>query len=265
MNLGLDGNVALVAASSRGLGFAAARQLVQEGARVVICGRNAGSVDRAVDALQAESRHTPGAVGLVADVSMPADVERLIAHAVDTFGSLDILITNAGGPPGGTFDSITVEQWEKGIELTLMSAVRLIQAALPHLRESEAPSILTITSISVKQPVAGLLLSNALRPGVVGMTKTLSRELSTDGIRVNSILPGWTRTERIDELMAYRAEANNTSVDDGLGKVTASIPLGRMAKPEEFGRVAAFLVSPASSYVTGVMLQVDGGSFKGLL
>ena len=217
------------------------------------------------DALQAESKHEEGATGLAADVTVPADVERLVAYTVDNFDGLDILITNAGGPPGGTFDSINIEQWEMGVELTLMSAVRLIQEALPHLRESEAPSILTITSFSVKQPVAGLLLSNALRPGVVGMTKTLSQELSADGIRVNSILPGWTRTERVDELMAYRANANETSVEAELGKVTASIPLGRMADPEEFGQVAAFLVSPAASYLTGVMLQVDGGSYQGLL
>jgi len=265
MDLGLDGKVALVAASSRGLGFAAARQLVQEGARVVICGRNAESVDRAVDALQAASQHVQGAAGLAADVTVPGDAERLVGHTVESFGGLDILVTNAGGPPGGTFDSVTIEEWERGVELTLLSAVRLIREALPYLRESEAPAILTITSYSVKQPIPGLLLSNALRPGVVGMTKTLSQELSGDGIRVNSVLPGWTQTERVDELMAYRAEVNGTSADEEMGKITASIPLGRMAEPEEFGRVAAFLASPAASYITGAMLQVDGGIYRGLL
>jgi 3-oxoacyl-[acyl-carrier protein] reductase len=146
-----------------------------------------------------------------------------------------------------------------------MSAVRLIRTALPHLRESDAPSILTITSVSVKQPLPGLLLSNVLRPGVVGLTKTLSQELAGAGIRVNSILPGWTRTERVDELLNYRAEANDSSVEEELAKITAGIPLGRIARPEEFGKVAAFLVSPAASYVTGAMLQVDGGSYAGLL
>lgn len=265
MDLGLDGKVALVAASSRGLGFAAARQMVQEGAHVVVCGRTEESVNDAVDSLQAKSKHTLGAQGLVADVTVPADVERLVTYTVESFGGLDIVITNAGGPPGGTFDSVHVEQWEHGVELTLLSAVRLIREALPHLRESESPSILTITSYSVKQPVAGLLLSNALRPAVVGMTKTLSQELGSDGVRVNSILPGWTRTERVDEIMDYRAQTNDTDVDDEIGKVTAEIPLERMGEPEEFGRVAAFLVSPAASYVTGVMLQVDGGIYQGLL
>ena len=259
MDLGVDGKVALVAASSRGLGFATARQLVREGARAVICGRNEKSVNNAAHALQAESKHEHGAEGVVADVTVPADVERLIAYTVKTFGGLDILITNAGGPPGGTFDSVDMGQWEKGVELTLLSAVRLIRAALTHLRESEVPSILTITSFSVKQPVAGLLLSNSLRPAVVGMTKTLSQELSADGIRVNSILPGWTRTERVDELMDYRAEVNNTTAEEELANVAAGIPLGRMAEPEEFGRVAAFLVSPAASYVTGVTVEVAGG------
>jgi 3-oxoacyl-[acyl-carrier protein] reductase len=263
MDLGLQGKVALVAASSRGLGYAAARQLVAEGAKVVICGRTEADVDRAVQQLR--SLEAGEAAGVVADVTLPDDTARMVAFTVETFGGLDILITNAGGPPGGKFEDITVEQWEKGVELTLMSAVRLIKEALPHLRASDAPSILTVTSVSVKEPIAGLLLSNAIRPGVVGLTKTLSQELAVEGIRANSILPGWTRTERVDELLGYRAEANDSSTQTEMEKITAGIPLGRMAEPEEFGRVAAFLVSPAASFVTGVMLQVDGGSYSGLL
>ena len=146
-----------------------------------------------------------------------------------------------------------------------MSAVNLIQAALPYLRQSDAASILTITSVSVKQPIAGLLLSNVMRPAVAGLTKTLSQELGREGIRVNSILPGWTATERVDEIMAYRTQHNQTSKEAEVTRITNSVPLGRMGQPEEFGRVAAFLVSPAASYVNGVMLQVDGGSYAGLI
>jgi len=263
MDLGLRDKVALVAASSRGLGFATARQLVREGARVVVCGRTEADVETAVAELAAEGAGE--AAGLEADVTIAADIERMVAFTVERFGGLDILVTNAGGPPGGRFEDISVEQWEGAVQLTMMSAVRLIKEALPYLRESETPSILTITSVSVKEPIAGLLLSNAIRPGVVGLTKTLSQELAADGIRANSILPGWTRTERVDELLGYRAEANASNVETEMGKITAGIPLGRMAQPEEFGNVAAFLVSPAASYVTGAMLQVDGGSYGGLL
>lgn len=264
MDLSLKGKTALVAASSRGLGYALARQLVEEGCRTVICGRTATDVQEALEQLRAIA--PDAAAGLTADVTVAEDVERLVQFTVDTFGGLDILVTNAGGPPNGTFDEVDVEQWKDAVDLTLLSAVRLIKEALPHLRRSEAASILTITSISVKAPIAGLILSNSIRPGVVGMTKTLSQELAGDGIRVNSILPGWTRTERvIEEIFEYRAEVNDTSVEEEMGKVTASIPLGRMAEPEEFGRVAAFLVSPAASYLTGLMLQADGGSYQGLL
>lgn len=263
MDLGLSGKVALVAASSRGLGFAAARQLVRDGAQVVVSGRTKADVDEAVAQLQ--SLGSGSAAGMVVDVTVPEDTERMVSFTVERFGGLDILITNAGGPPGGRFEDVSFEQWEDALQLTLMSAVRLIKHALPHLRQSEAASILTITSFSVKAPVSGLLLSNAIRPGVIGLTKTLSQELAEAGIRVNSILPGWTRTERVDELLAYRAEANESSVGAELEKITGGIPLGRMGEPEEFGNVAAFLVSPAASYITGAMLQVDGGSYSGLL
>jgi 3-oxoacyl-[acyl-carrier protein] reductase len=265
VDLGLKGEVALVAASSRGLGFAAAQQLVQEGARVVICGRNGSDVDKAVERLGEAGEGTGDVSGMVADVTNPDDVVALVRHTVDTLGGLDILVTNAGGPPAGTFDSLDIAAWKDAVELTLMSAVRLIKEALPYLRQSDAGSILTITSITVKEPKEGLLFSNVVRPGVAGLTKTLSQELAAEGIRVNSILPDWTRTERVGELVSYRADANNSSVEAELEKITSGIPLGRMAEPEEFGRVAAFLVSPAASFVTGVMLQVDGGSYSGLL
>ncbi len=265
MDLGLQDKVALVVAASKGLGFATARQLVLEGAKVVICSRSQERVDEAVQKLREIGGDETAVAGFVTDVTVPEQLNQLVETAVDTFGGLDILVTNAGGPPGGTFESTDIAAWEKAYHLTLMSVTHLVKAALPHLRQSSAASILTITSYSVKQPIAGLLLSNAMRPAVVGLTKTLSQELGADNIRVNSILPGWTATERVGEILAYRAEKNRTSVETEEAKITGAIPLGRMAKPTEFGNVAAFLVSPAAGYINGAMLQVDGGIYAGLL
>ena len=268
MDLYLKDRVALIAGATRGLGFALASRLVKEGAHVMICGRD----ERRLQAALAELRESGAdgadggeADGLAADVTETDAIRRLVAHTVERFGRLDILVTNAGGPPAGTFDATSRAAWESAVDLTLMSAVDLIRAALPHLRRSESPAILTITSVSVKQPLPGLLLSNAIRPAVVGLTKTLASELGPEGVRVNSILPGWTQTERVDELLAYRAAQKGTALEDELAQITAAIPLGRIAEPDEFARVAAFLVSPAASYVTGAMLQVDGGSYSGLL
>ncbi len=264
MDLGLGGKVAIVTGASKGLGFTTAWHLAAEGASVVICARQPDGVERAVERLSAAFPDA-SVFGLPSDVTRTRDVEDLIGETVQSFGGLDILITNAGGPPGGRFNDLEMRQWRAAADLTLLSAVHLIQTALPHLRRSEAGAILTITSISAKQPIDALLLSNALRPAVLGLTKTLSQELGPAGIRVNSILPGWTRTERVDELMAQRAASRGTTAAEELARVTAGIPLGRIAEPEEFGRVAAFLVSPAASYVNGVMFSVDGGAYHGLI
>lgn len=264
MDLELTGKVALVTAASRGLGFAAAKALLLEGAQVVICGRNEERLATAVADLQMLAGSSAVA-GQVADVTNKDEIRQLVAMTVETFGGLDILVTNAGGPPSGGFDAFEMATWQEAVNLTLMSAVDLIQEALPHLRNSQAGSILTITSISAKQPLPNLILSNVLRPAVLGLTKSLSQELGPDGIRVNSILPGWTATERVDELMAANAKRNGTTKAEEVAKITAAIPLGRIGKPEEFGHVAAFFSSPAASFVTGVMIQVDGGRTAGLI
>lgn len=264
MDLGLAHRAALVPAASRGLGLALAEMLVREGAQVYICGREPERLESALARLRALGG-PDCAAGLVADLTDPGAAERLTEGTVEHFGRLDILVTNAGGPPGGTFDSTEPAAWDKGIKVTLLSAVELIRAALPHLRRSDAPAILTITSISVVEPIAGLMLSNVIRPAVVGLTKNLARELGPEGIRVNSILPGWTATDRVEEIFAYRAEVNGTAVADERAKITVNLPMGRLAEPEEFARVAAFLVSPAASYVSGAMLLVDGAAYRGLM
>jgi 3-oxoacyl-[acyl-carrier protein] reductase len=189
----------------------------------------------------------------------------LVVGTIATLGRLDLLFTNAGGPPPGAFESFDDQDWQHAIELSFMSHVRLIRAALPFLRHSESPAVLTVTSISVKQPIPNLVLSNSIRAATVGLTKTLALELGNEGIRFNSILPSWTKTERVEDLLADRARRKDTSIEDEIRAQNAQSPLGRMAKPEEFGKAAAFLLSPAASYITGVMLTVDGGTYKGLL
>ncbi|MBN3877385.1 MULTISPECIES: SDR family oxidoreductase [unclassified Nostoc] len=256
MDLQLRGKVALVTAASKGLGKATARQFAREGAKVAICARSE-LIDKT--AAEIESETGTEVLSLRANVTSQEDIERVINATVEKFGGLDILVTNAGGPPAGTFDDIDLATWETSLNLTLLSAVRLVKYALPHLRQSTAPAILTITSTSTKQPVQNLVLSNSIRLAVIGLTKTLSQELGSDKIRVNSILPGWTYTERVEELINARIAKNGETKEAEIARINGTVPLGRMGTPEEFANVAVFLSSPAASFVNGVMLQVDGG------
>jgi 3-oxoacyl-[acyl-carrier protein] reductase len=263
MDLKLKDKRALVTGSSRGLGYATALALAKEGCKVAINGRNETKVKTAAETIKKET----GAqvIGLAEDVSLPDIPEKLVKQTAEAFGGLDILITNAGGPPPGSIDSLDEAAWQKGVDLCLMLHVRLIKAALPYLRKSEVPSVLTVTSMSVKQPIANLLLSNSIRAATVGLTKSLAIELGRESIRFNSILPGWTETERVTELMTARANANKSTVEEEIRKQSELSPLGRMGQPGEFANAAAFLVSPAASYITGVMLNVDGGMYKGTM
>ena len=262
MDLGLKDKRAFVAASSRGLGFATALTLAREGCKVVVNGRNEEHIKAAAEIIaNATGTQAHGVAGDVSDLSA---AEILVKSTVESLGGLDILITNAGGPPAGSFEIFDEETWQKAVDTSFISHVRLIRAALPHLRQSETPSVLTFTSYTVKQPMQNLILSNSIRAATVALTKSLALELGRDRIRFNSILPGWTMTERVQHLMEFRAENSKTSVEEEIAKQIADIPLGRMAQPEEFAKVAAFLVSPAASYINGVMLNVDGGIVKGL-
>jgi 3-oxoacyl-[acyl-carrier protein] reductase len=263
MDLGLKNKRALVTGSSRGLGHAAALLLAQEGCRVAVNGRDEGRIKASAEKLQKDTGMQ--VIGLAGDAGEASTPEKLIRQTVEAFGGLDILITNTSGPASGSIDVLDEAAWQRGIDLCLMAHVRLIKAALPHLRRSDAPSVLTITSYSVKQPIPNLLISNSVRAATVGLTKSLALELGREGIRLNSILPGWTATERVGEIMEARAKNNNSTVAAEFAKQVAEIPLGRMARPEEFAHAAVFLVSPAASYITGVMLNVDGGVVKGTL
>lgn len=263
MDLGLKDKCALVTGASRGLGYATALSLAREGCHVVIDSRYSDKIKAA--ALKIASETDAQVIGLAGDVSDPSVPDKLIAQAVEALGGLDLLVTNSGGPPSGAFDSFDEVAWEKAINLSFMSHVRLIQAALPHLRKSSAPSVLTMTSYTVKQPVPNLVLSNSIRLATIGLTKSLALELGSEGIRFNSILPATIDTDRIRELEAFRAKKNGTTLEEEAAKDAQKSVFGRVGRPEEFANAAVFLLSPAASYITGMMLTVDGGQYKATL
>lgn len=262
MDLGLKNQVALVTAASKGLGKAAALAFAREGARVAICARS-----ELLEQTAAEIRRETGAEVLAvrADVTQQQDVDKLVKATLETFGQIDILIINAGGPPPGGFLNFKPEDWEKACQLTLMSAVRLCYAVVPHMLERGSGSIVTTQSYSVKQPIDNLILSNSLRMAVIGLMKSLANELGPKGIRVNSINPAWTWTERVDQLMHDRAARAGTTAEQEASKITVAVPLGRMGTVEEFGKAIAWLASPAASFVHGHALMFDGGATKASL
>ena len=260
MDLGLKDKVAVVTGSSKGLGLATAKVLLAEGAKVVITSRSQENLDNAL-AILGKSNNL---LAIPCDVTKQQECANLIDQAIAVFKKLDILVANCGGPDPGNFEGLSDEQWDQAIQKSFKSNLYLIRAALPFLKKSNAPSILTITSFTTKMPLDNMLLSNSLRAGTIGLTKSLSFEFGAYHIRVNSILPGWTLTDRVNSLMENRAQKNSSTPKDELAKITKEIPLGRMGDPAEFGRAAAFLVSPAASFINGVMLNVDGGINKGL-
>ena len=262
MDLGLKGKVALVSAASRGLGFAVARELAQEGARLALCSRSHDAIESAADSIRTQT----GAevLAITADVTDAAQIERVVAETAGKYGALDILFANAGGPPPGQFAQLSDEQWQSAVNLTLMSVVRLCRAALPSMQQKHWGRIVVDTSFTVKQPLDNLILSNSIRAGVTGLAKTLSNEVAKDNITVNCICPGYTLTERMENVVNANAERNKISRDEASKAIAASIPLARFATVEEFAAPAVFLMSERASYITGVSLTVDGGWTKGI-
>ena len=299
MDLGLDGRVALVIGGGSGLGRACALELVREGASVLIASRSVERLRRAAEEIgrladeraaggspdpaaaddadiwlaSPRARRTPATERIawsVADVSTPDGPAGAVAAAVERFGRLDILVVNAGGPPPGPFESISDEQWRGSVDTTFLSAVRLVQAALPHLRGEAVKAagggrIVFLISSSVKLPIRFLTTSNAIRPATLGLMKTLSVELAPEGILVNAVGPNRLNTERIQELDADTARRTGRSVEEVRAGHIADIPLGRYGEPEELGAVVAFLCSRRASYVTGALVPIDGGYARTLL
>jgi 3-oxoacyl-[acyl-carrier protein] reductase len=262
LDLKLKHKIALVTGSSSGLGLATSQLLLQEGAYVSINSRSQEHLEAALELFSKDERDH--VLAIAGDVTDPQTPGILVENTVRKFGSLDILICNAGGPPSGRFDDFDDQAWQHATELSFLSNVRLIRAALPHLRQSQHAAVLTITSYAVKQPISNLVLSNSVRLATIGLTKSLALELGPEGIRFNSILPAWTETKRITDLLDYRSRVNQTSLEEESEKQASQSSLGRMGSPEEFANAAVFLVSPAASFITGAMLTVDGGIYKGL-
>jgi 3-oxoacyl-[acyl-carrier protein] reductase len=262
MNLELKEKVAIVCASSEGLGKASAVALAKEGAKLVLCSRR----ENAINETAKEIRQATGAevLPVVADVSVPGDVVKLVKDAVKKFGTVHILVNNAGGPPTGDLLTLSDEQWQKAHDLTLMSMVRTTREALPLMINQKWGRIISITSFVAKQPADELMLSVAIRPGILGLSKMLSNQYAKHNITVNTICPGNIFTKRQEELSQTRAANKNISVDEYIALQTKNIPAGRYGKPEEIGDVVAFLASERSSYISGVNLLVDGGLAKGI-
>ncbi len=263
MDLGLKDKVALVCASSKGLGRAVAEGLAREHAKVAMCARTPDILEAAA----AQIRHLTGieTLPIVADVTVEEDLVRMVDSVRTHWGRIDILVTNAGGPSSGPFETHTMAEWRKSVELSFMSAVQLCRLTVPLMKEQRWGRIINITSVTVKQPVDGLILSNAVRASVAGLAKSLANELAPFGVLVNTVCPGYTRTARLVELAGAQAGRLGKTSGEVFREWEQMIPLGRLAEPEEFAALVVFLASERASYITGVTVQVDGGFVRGLL
>jgi len=263
MDLGLRGRTALVAAASKGLGRAIAQELAAEGASVAICARDEAALAQAGREI-AESTGAP-VLAKAADVAKRDDVAAFVDAALARFGRVDILVTNSGGPPSGSFDTLDAAAWQKATELTLFAPIEFARRLLPGMRERRWGRILNVTSIAVKQPINGLMLSNSLRAAVTGWARTLANEVARSGVTVNNLMPGYTTTERVIELADATAERQGITREQAMANMVRDIPAGRMAEPREIAALAAFLISERAAYITGTSIPVDGGWIKSLL
>ena len=260
MDIGLKGKVAMVGGASKGLGFAVARALAAEGAQVSIASRDAAAIAKAADTLTRETESP--ALGVTADLSTAAGIEAWHAATMKQFGGVDMLFANTGGPPTGTALGFDDAAWQSAFELLLMSVIRTVRLVVPSMRARGGGAILIGTSSTVKEPVQMLALSNVMRSGVTSLAKTLSVELAPDKIRVNTLVPGRIATDRLTYLDGVNAQKAGISVEDQRKRALSTIPLGRYGAPDDFGRVGAFLLSDAASYITGTAVPVDGGLIK---
>jgi 3-oxoacyl-[acyl-carrier protein] reductase len=263
MDLGLKGRVALVAASSRGLGRAVAEELANEGVNLVLCARGDAALQETADAIRRSS--TVRVVAIAADVADPADVDRVVSTGVSELGPIDILVTNVGGPPAGPFESHSTDVWREAVRSNLESVLNLTRAVLPGMKERRWGRIINVTSIAAKQPVDNLILSNSVRAAVTGFARTLANEVAPFGVTVNNVLPGYTRTQRVDDLATKNATLRGTTPESEFAAWEQEIPMNRLGEPREFGAMVAFLASDRASYTTGASIPVDGGWIRSLL
>ena len=263
MDLGLSQRVALVTGASSGLGLAIARALAAEGCAVAMVARRADVLDREARAIAAASRGR--ALPLAGDVTRAEDVVRVTSEAAGTLGPIDIVVANAGGPPSTTFATTTEEQYQAALELNLLASIRLTRAVVPGMRERRWGRVIFVSSMAAKQPLAGLLLSNTARAGLLGFAKTIANECAPDNVLVNTVLPGHFDTDRAMDLAKMRSAREQRPVEELLRTRSSSIPIGRSGRPEEFAAAVTFLASERASFITGVTLQVDGGQIASLI
>jgi len=262
MDLGIKDKVAFVTASSKGLGKAVALQLSAEGAKVVICSRNKENLTKTRNEI---IEQTGGVVkDITADVTQKQQIIKAIDQIIQEFGTIDILVCNAGGPPAGMMNDFTVNDYRDALELNLLSTITLCYEVIPHMKKQHWGRIINITSVSVKQPIDNLILSNTSRTGVIGFSKSISNQVAKYGITVNSVCPGYTRTQRVENLAGSFQESGKGTLLDFYKKIESNIPMGRLGTPEEFAKAVAFLASEGAGYITGTALQIDGGLVKGL-
>ena len=253
MKLNLENKTVLVMAGSKGIGFATAKGFHEAGASVAICGRSQDNLDAALAELT-------GCFAIAGDVSQAAGIDRIISAVNTQLGGIDILVNNAGGPPPGLFEQLNDDDWDKAVQLTLMSVVRATRLVLPHMRDQNWGRIVNISSSGVKQPVPGLTLSNSIRMAVLGWAKTLANQVAADNILVNTVCPGFTNTDRVTEILKQQSEASGKTISEIAAGLASQIPLQRIGEPEEIANLAVFLGSEAASFMTGTAIQVDGGS-----
>jgi 3-oxoacyl-[acyl-carrier protein] reductase len=263
MDLGIRGKVALVAASSRGLGRAVAEELAAEGVELALCARGEAALRETAEAIRRSAKVR--VLDLVADVAEPADVARVVGAALRDLGRVDILVTNAGGPPAGPFESHSDDAWRAAVRENLESVLNLTRAVLPGMKERRWGRIVNVTSIAVKQPVDNLILSNSVRAAVTGFARTLANEVAPFGITVNNVMPGYTRTQRVEELADRNAALRGTTPEGERAAWEGQIPMRRLGEPRELGAMVAFLASDRASYTTGASIPVDGGWIRSLL
>lgn len=258
MDFGLEGKAALVGGASKGIGHATAMALAREGCTVALCARNQETLDRARDEIRNETGSA--VLSLICDMSRHEDIKAAVAAAAEAFGRLDIVVNNAGGPPMGTFETLDERLWQHAIDQNLLSVVRTVREALPHLRRSGSGRVINITSVAVKQPIDGLMLSNATRLAVIGMAKTLSRELASMGVTVNNVCPGNIATGRLMSLIEERAQRQGATVEEAVALEEGRVPMGFLGEPDDVANLIVFLASDKARYITGTTIQVDGGS-----
>lgn len=262
MDLGIAGKVAFIAGGSQGLGRAVTMEMAREGAKIAVCALDDPELPKAVEEIKAAT----GAeiIGIPADLTDSAQASNFVRKGLEHYGTVDILVTNAGGPPNRIFLEIDEEMWHYGVRLNLMSAIILAREVVPTMIKKQWGRIINMTSISVKQPIEGLILSNTVRSGVVGLAKSLSNELAQYNITVNNVCPGYTMTERVRSLSVFLAEMEGVEPEDIIKRWEAEIPMGRLGKPEELAALVTFLASERAAFITGASIQIDGGYYKGV-